>query len=217
MNIKSLKNRCFVNLELKNDWLTDWNGKCLSWVECWTDPGQIRMQKSFWTKAFLSVCCFYVFFGFQFLVFGDFGFHLSKCVSLLASFLFFLRFGCNHTRPSKLVKQVFSFCLPCLTHSLASHPCPQRVHLFSPADKKRGVRFLSATSPAKDHYLVSDSPPPFCSSLYPLHPPSLFASSPHPSVYIFGFRRFQRGGGERERWNQRWIRQRDGFGWKARL
>lgn len=212
MNIKSLKNRCFVNLELKNDWLTDWNGKCLSWVECWTDPGQIRMQKSFWTKAFLSVFMSFLVFSFWYLEILVFIF-----LSVFLFSHFFLRFGCNHTRPSKLVKQVFSFCLPCLTHSLASHPCPQRVHLFSPADKKRGVRFLSATSPAKDHYLVSDSPPPFCSSLYPLHPPSLFASSPHPSVYIFGFRRFQRGGGERERWNQRWIRQRDGFGWKARL
>lgn len=57
---------------------------------------------------------------------------------------------------------------------------------------------LNATSPAVDHYLVSNFPPPFCSSLYPLHPPSLFASSPHPSVYFFGFRRLQWGDGKRE-------------------
>lgn len=194
------------------DWLTEMENVCHEW-SAELIPDRSECKSLFELKLFSPFVVFMSFLVFSF-------WYLEILVFIFLSvFLFshfFLRFGCNHTRPSKLVKQVFSFCLPCLTHSLASHPCPQRVHLFSPADKKRGVRFLSATSPAKDHYLVSDSPPPFCSSLYPLHPPSLFASSSHPSV-SFGFRRFQRGGGERERWNQRWIRQRDGFGWKARL
>lgn len=145
MNIKSLKNKCFVNLELKNDRLTDWNGKCLSWVECWTDPGQIRMQKSFWTKAFLSVCCFYVFFGFQFLVFGDFGFHLSKCVSLLASFLFWEDLVATTHDPPSLLNKSFLF---------ASH-VSHTVSLLIPALKE----FICSLQLIKSVVSVSSVPP----------------------------------------------------------
>lgn len=76
---------------------------------------------------------------------------------------------------------------------------------FSPVDKKHGVRFLMPSKNTSQCHLSS------CRSLFgfkflpsvlqfSLSSPSSLSLCflPHPSVYIFGFRRLQRGGTERD-------------------
>lgn len=182
-----------------------------------------RSESLFELKLFAPfVVVFLSFFGFQFLVFRDFG-YIFVCFSssifpFLLCWVFFKIWLQPHNLPGLLNKSFL--CLPFFfsTHSFSFHPCPHWVFFLQ---LLKSVVFtswcqarthLSATSPAVDQYLVSNSPPSFCSSLYPFHPTSLFASSPHLSVYIFGFKRRQQGDTKRERqtkpemdWTERWL------------
>lgn len=183
-----------------------------------------RSESLFELKLFAPfVVVFLSFFGFQFLVFRDFGYIFVCFSSSIFPFLLFFKFFFKiwlqpHDLPGLLNKSFL--CLPFFfsTHSFSFHPCPHWVFFLQLlksvvfTSRCQAKTHPSATSPAVDQYLVSNSPPSFCSSLYPFHPTSLFASSPHPSVYIFGFKRRQQGDTKRERqtkpemdWTERWL------------
>lgn len=88
-----------------------------------------RSESLFELKLFSPFVVYFYFYFFWFSVFGIWRFWFSSLLSVFFSssiFSFFVvRFGSNHMTLPKLVKQVCSFCLPVLSHSSASHPCPQ--------------------------------------------------------------------------------------------
>ncbi len=138
------------------------------------------------------------------------------CVSLLASFLFKIWLQ-PHDLPSLLNKS-FLFASH-LSHTVWLLIPALNEFIFSPADKKHGVRFLMPSKITPLCHLSS------CRSLFGFKfPPSVLQfslSSPSslslcflpPSICVyFWLQKTSVGDRERERRNQRWIRQRDGFG-----
>lgn len=123
-------------------------------------------------------CCL-----FWFSVFGIWRFwflSLKVCVSLLASFPFFKIWLQPHDLPSLLDKSFFFF-LPPVSHTqfhFSSLPSAS-LFLFQPiksmlfVSRRQAKTLLHATSPAVDHYLVSNFPPSVL--LFSLSSPSSFS------------------------------------------
>lgn len=154
--------------------------------DVWQNKDQ---KKSFSAKAFLSVCCFFfLFFGLQFLVFGDFGLLLCNVGFPLGNtyivFLFsllglwdksFLSFLFLLSSFISAVIKFYSFLFWCLFH-----------------DVRWKEKLLSSC-----RSLFGFKVPLFVLSVLSILP-TRFTSFPHESLCIFGFRRLQREKRQRE-------------------